>query len=238
MTFNPEPYLIELKGKKYLQTAHRVLWMRHEKPEWSITTELLQVGESLAVRAVVADETGRVSATGLAGVRSGERQVWAGREIEKAEKAETAAIGRALAHAGFGTQFALDATDDETDNLADSPMTPPAAKPPPAAKQQGPPPPAAPRSPLPVPEDTPRRVTAIEVIEHQGRPLCLLHIQGLDRPVWLWTRQPLRDAGFSVDNIETPGMTYEIHERMFVTLKLNEKGHYEVLDVLPREGAA
>ncbi len=60
---------------------------------------------------------GALLATGHGSADAGERRVvWSGREFEKAE---TAAIGRALAHAGFGTQFTA---DDEGEHLADSPV--------------------------------------------------------------------------------------------------------------------
>jgi hypothetical protein len=90
---------------------------RETEPNGAIETEVTAVSDLIIVKAFVIID-GTLKATGHATVRSGQNQKWAGREIEKAE---TAAIGRALAHAGFGTQFAF-ADMDEGDYLADSPV--------------------------------------------------------------------------------------------------------------------
>lgn len=115
--------LISLKGKKYLQVAHRLIWFREEKPEWSIQTRLLEhdVENGYAVvearLGYYADGLFQVIQTGL------------GSESRKdfrdyLEKAETKAVGRALAMAGYGTQFAL-ADLDEGERIVDAPVSPP-----------------------------------------------------------------------------------------------------------------
>lgn len=96
--FDPTPHLIELRGKKYLEVKWRLLWLRQEHPDWSITTDLVDTGDPIIMRAVVADAAGHPIATGYA-------EYPRGRQFPAIMKAETAAIGRALAHAGFGTQF-------------------------------------------------------------------------------------------------------------------------------------
>lgn len=116
--FNPKDHLIDLRGKKYLPVNMRLVWFREDYPGGSIQTEVMNY-DPLVVRASVYNNEGALLATGhgSANIQQGAKVVWSGREIEKAE---TAAIGRALGHAGFGTQF--DNDDDDLDNLADSPV--------------------------------------------------------------------------------------------------------------------
>lgn len=107
--------LMNLKGKDYLQVAHRLIWFREEHPDWSLETEFISLTEKSAVaKATVKDATGRIMATShkeesLADFPQGYR-----------EKAETGAIGRALALCGYGTQFEPDF--DEGERVVDSPL--------------------------------------------------------------------------------------------------------------------
>lgn len=116
--FNPNEHMMQLKGKDYLQVAWRLVWFRDEEsghPEYGLETELLEHGEDWAVfRARITDATGRVISTGH------------GSESRKdfgdyLEKAETKAVGRALAMLGYGTQFAADELD-EGERIVDSPV--------------------------------------------------------------------------------------------------------------------
>jgi len=107
--------LINLKGKDYLQVASRLVWFREEKPFWSIRTEFIyQTPESAFVKAFISDEQDRVIATSHGEESS--KDFPAGHR----EKAETKAIGRALALCGFGTQFEPDL--DEGKRVVDSPV--------------------------------------------------------------------------------------------------------------------
>lgn len=113
--FNPNNYLIDIKGKKYLQVAHRLVWFREDHPDWCIETELIERGDGWAIfKAYIKDNEGRLLATGT------KVETKAGFP-DFLEKAETGAIGRALAIAGYGTQFAPEF--DEGERLADAPMT-------------------------------------------------------------------------------------------------------------------
>jgi len=123
VAFNPEAHLIEIGGKKYLETKYRVMYFRQDHPNGCIATEILS-HDPLVVRAVVSDENGRVLATGHGTAIDNNKAVWRGRAIEKAE---TAAQGRALGAAGYGTQFAMEGDDDnEAAHLADAPVKRPA----------------------------------------------------------------------------------------------------------------
>jgi hypothetical protein len=107
--------LANLKGKDYLQVAHRLVWFREEHPDWSVETEFVtNTDQSAVAKATIRDTSGRVVATShkeesLKDFAAGHR-----------EKAETGAIGRALALCGYGTQFEPDL--DEGDRIVDSPI--------------------------------------------------------------------------------------------------------------------
>ena len=121
MAFDPKPYLKKLGTNKdgtprmYLETAYRVLWFRTENPLGTIRTELIQIDPTPVFRAEILNADGVLLATGYGSAQQKAGAVYSGREIEKAE---TAAIGRALGNAGYGTQFD---GDDDSDHLADSP---------------------------------------------------------------------------------------------------------------------
>jgi len=115
MAFNPNEHMLDMRGKKYLPVAWRIVWFREVYPGGTISTEIVNM-EPLCVKAHIITADGTMLASGHGTANDTGKAVWSGRAIEKAE---TAAIGRALGHAGFGTQF--DA-DDEDDNLADSPV--------------------------------------------------------------------------------------------------------------------
>lgn len=106
----------DLKGKQYLPVQQRLLWFRDDNPDWRIETECVEANDQQArFVARIRDEDGDLIATG-----HGSETMKDFRDFY--EKAETKAIGRALAHAGFGTQFALEM--DEGTRIVDSPVAP------------------------------------------------------------------------------------------------------------------
>lgn len=125
------PYLIKLRGSDYMTVQGRLMWFRDDHPTGQIHTDLHEVGGVLVCKTTVFNEDKEVLATGLSTVRSGEKTQWSGRDIEKAE---TASIGRALAHCGYGTQFATEELNDR-DYLADSPVNRPSPSAPPATRK-------------------------------------------------------------------------------------------------------
>lgn len=110
-------YLLKVQGGKYyLPAAYRLVWFRDECPDWGIVTEVIEGGQEAGfatVKAAVHSPEGRVVATGH---KTETRQDFPAGWVEKAE---TGAIARALAVAGFGTQFSPE-LDEEV--FADSPQ--------------------------------------------------------------------------------------------------------------------
>ena len=113
--FNANDHMIKLKGKDYLQVAWRLVWFREDHPDWSIDASALEIGEDHAIfKAVICDADGQQKSSG----HGSESKRDFGDFIEKAE---TKAIGRALAMLGYGTQFA-GAELDEGSRIVDSPI--------------------------------------------------------------------------------------------------------------------
>lgn len=109
--------LLDLRGKPYLQVAHRMVWFREEFPLGRIDTQCVEKGDTYAIyRATISipDASGNYIKLADADKREDKQHF-----SDFMEKAQTSAIGRALAMCGFGTQFAPDI--EEGDRLADSP---------------------------------------------------------------------------------------------------------------------
>jgi hypothetical protein len=112
--FDPKSKVTNLRGKEYLEVKWRLVWFRDERKDGAILTDVVSTNP-LLVKATIMDGS-KTLATGYGTAQVKANAVWNGREVEKAE---TAAIGRALAHAGYGTQFT---DEDEGDHLADAPV--------------------------------------------------------------------------------------------------------------------
>jgi hypothetical protein len=151
--FDASKHLTKLQGKDYLEVKWRLVWLRTEHPDADIETEMLKCEPELAVFKAIIRIPGGGGADGH------------GSETPKdfrdfIEKAETKAIGRALAALGFGTQF-CDDHNFEAGNLnavqakvVDSPVQRPIPQP------QTPPAQFAPRPPAtPVPNGNPNGMT-------------------------------------------------------------------------------
>jgi hypothetical protein len=129
--FDPNKYMLKLpKTKKvklsngqvkweqtetdYLPVAARIAWFRKEHPDWSIITKAVRLAnKAVVMKATIKDASGRVIATAR------KKETEAGFP-DYIEKAETGAIGRALAMCGYGTLQAPEF--DEQDRLADTPV--------------------------------------------------------------------------------------------------------------------
>lgn len=112
--FDAKSKITKMQGKDYLEVKWRIAWFRDEHPKGAIITEVMQ-GDPTIVKATILDGEGKILSTG-----HGTPKMQGVAKSRPFEGAETAAVGRALAHAGFGTQF----TDefDEGEHLADAPV--------------------------------------------------------------------------------------------------------------------
>ena len=120
--FDPSRYLRKLGGKEYLEVM-RLLWLRTEHPDAVMRTELAKLEDGFALfKAYVAIPGGGEST----GWGSETRQDF----FDYIEKAETKALGRALAALGYGTQFCEDfdfaAGSAGNSHVVDSPIDAPA----------------------------------------------------------------------------------------------------------------
>ena len=114
--FDAQSHLMDLKGKSYLQVMWRLVWFREDHPLWAIDTKLEAFDKEnghAVVYAQILDENGVVKSAG-----HGSESMKDFRDY--IEKAETKAVGRALAMLGYGTQFAPEL--DEGERIVDSPV--------------------------------------------------------------------------------------------------------------------
>lgn len=118
--FDPARHLTKVSGRDYLEVKWRLVWFHDVHPDGSIVTEMVQHQNSAAVfKAAVSwpTESGIAMRTGWGSESSDDFG-------DYLEKAETKAIGRALAAAGFGTQFSGSEHEFGGDNqrVVDSPV--------------------------------------------------------------------------------------------------------------------
>lgn len=147
MTFNPEKHLIELQGKSYLEVKWRLVWFRSECPNGTIETEEVLVDLDRAVESeiptgnwipnpnrpgkkmpekIVKRDNGyarfrAVVTDGKGGRATATKAENAAAFPDYIEKAETGAVGRALAMLGYGTQFTGDELNEEH-RVVDAPV--------------------------------------------------------------------------------------------------------------------
>lgn len=112
---------MNLKGKPYLQVAHRFVALNDETQRFLIETTfpVLTADETVChAKVIVCNELGEMLRQAT-GTKREDKKSFA----DHTEKAETGAVGRALAMLGFGTQFATQDMD-EGERLADAPVEP------------------------------------------------------------------------------------------------------------------
>lgn len=165
--FDPSRYVRQLRGRggtsDYLDIKWRLVWLRSEHPDAQITTEHVTITNDMAIFKAFVSIPGGGAASGYGSETA--------RDFgDFIEKAETKALGRALAALGYGTQFAQDfedetsssSTESNSDLLRARPLTPRPesvrASPPPASRPTT----LAPRT-EPIPADT-RRPTAVRPV--------------------------------------------------------------------------
>ncbi|HLF79622.1 MAG TPA: hypothetical protein VJB57_19245 [Dehalococcoidia bacterium] len=144
--FDPHAHLSDINGKDYLEVKWRIAWFRDDHPDGSIETEMVERTADQAIfRAKVESMMGG-KATGWGSETLGDFG-------DFIEKAETKAIGRALAALGYGTQFCVDF--DEGGAVTDAPVE---------RKQAG-------RPPAPEPRATPANAERSMPLKFAG--LCV-----------------------------------------------------------------
>ena len=99
--FDPSAHLSRINGADYLEVKWRLVWLRQTHPDARVETDLVRLDDGFAVFRAHVTIPGGGSATG-----------WGSEAVDDfrdfIEKAETKAVGRALAALGFGTQFCPD----------------------------------------------------------------------------------------------------------------------------------
>ena len=97
--------IVNIRGKEYQTVALRVQKFREAHPTWALTSEVLfRDADCVVMKSIIADDTGRVLATGHAEEYRKSSQI---NGTSALENAETSAHGRALAALGIGgTEFA------------------------------------------------------------------------------------------------------------------------------------
>ena len=127
-TFDPSKYLTEYKRRSkqddgsyrevktdYLPVKARILWFRDEHPDGVIDTDCVAHDENFALFKAMID----IPNGGMAVAWGSETKAdWK----DYIEKAETKAVGRALAALGYGTQFAAELSEGD---VVDSPVVRP-----------------------------------------------------------------------------------------------------------------
>lgn len=126
--FNANEHMMILKGREYLPVKWRVVWFREDHPDGTIVTEMIEhdLEKQYALFRATINIPAGGSSTGY-----GSESI---RDFsDYIEKAETKAIGRALATLGYGTQFAPEL--DEGERIVDSPVERPQTESKTAVKQ-------------------------------------------------------------------------------------------------------
>ncbi|KKM86510.1 hypothetical protein LCGC14_1278330 [marine sediment metagenome] len=103
--FDPSKHITDLRGKEYLEVKWRLVWLRDLHPEAIIVTELLEHIHTAGFALFKAEITIPVDGEIGGGSATGHGSETAEDFGDYIEKAETKAIGRALAALGYGTQF-------------------------------------------------------------------------------------------------------------------------------------
>jgi hypothetical protein len=143
MAFNPNEHMMQLKSKEgskdYLPVQYRLVWFREMNPQGTVDTEEVEVDldrecesevyvwnpEKKRSEKTIKQAKGyarfrAIVTDGKGGRATGTKSENAASFDDYIEKAETGAVGRALAMLGYGTAFAPEL--DEQHRLADSPI--------------------------------------------------------------------------------------------------------------------
>lgn len=121
--FNPAEHVGEYMGRAYMDVAHRLLWLDHEHPQYTVDTTILHYGPDYAVvkaELCIYSHDGTLLRRAVAHGQAHSAAMPKHISARYLEKAETAAVGRALQMLGLGTLNGQEF--DDTEHLADSPV--------------------------------------------------------------------------------------------------------------------
>ncbi len=107
-----------IRGKQYVEVNERIKFFRQEEQykNWTIMSEFTVLDSEQAVcRTTIADDTGRVIATGHAHEMQGASNI---NKTSYVENCETSAIGRALAMLGIGIDTSIASANEVSDAIA------------------------------------------------------------------------------------------------------------------------
>lgn len=103
---------INIKGKDYVMVNERILEFRKNYPNYSLESEIVILNEeSVTIKAIVKDETGRVVATGFANEDKATSII---NKTSYVENCETSAWGRALGCLGIGIDTSIASAEEVT----------------------------------------------------------------------------------------------------------------------------
>jgi len=118
--------LMNLKGNDYMKVAHRLLWFVNDQKNYTIQTEFAHLSDTRATAKVtvsIFDDKGNLCRQAVAHKSETQKDF-----ADFTEKAETGALGRALASLGYGTAQAISDLE-EGNRIVDAPLETPAAAP-------------------------------------------------------------------------------------------------------------
>ena len=140
--------LTRLNGNPYLEVKWRLAWFRAEYPNGQVETDIVDRGPDWVIFRASVRAIGEGGV--LCGSATGHSYGAASEFQDYLEKCESAAIGRALAALGFGTQFVVNHEGDAPRRAGDAPV--------------------AIRPPAPAPPATPQRAAAGSATPHRPDP--------------------------------------------------------------------
>lgn len=107
---NSEIKTIDIKGKDYAEVPQRVTAFRKLFPNGSLTSEIIHLGDGMAViKATACDENGSILATGHAYEKEGSTFI---NKTSFIENAETSAWGRCLAALALGSDTSMASAEE------------------------------------------------------------------------------------------------------------------------------
>lgn len=107
-----------IRGKQYVEVNERIKFFRQEDQykNWTLACEIVELDDTQVLcKATIADETGRVIASGHAHEEKGSSNI---NKTSYVENCETSAVGRALALLGIGIDTSIASANEVQDAIA------------------------------------------------------------------------------------------------------------------------